>query len=182
MEHIVDTSYLCSPELGPVVAVHFNVSMGYFEAVNMGMWYGAAQNGSYNPQRNRACRPTCAHVGPRGARRYENLLKHTRAIRQPKLRGADQLQNVSPGRQSSVMTEAHSRLRFQLHATPVHLRGGRAAGPWSRVVIIPGFWGIPPLLDLAAPRLAGTIGYKPYFSGIGVQPRSSESSYSAASE
>ena len=131
------------------------------------MWYGAAQNGSYNPQRNgRLPANVRARWDPAG--RYENLLKHTRAIRQPKTAGRRRTPNARLEGNLSPWTEALFAAEvLLLHATPVYYGLGVPQGDGSGVVIIPGFLGT----DLYLMELhgwLGRIGYKPYFSGIGV--------------
>ena len=75
---------------------------------------------------------------------------------------------VQPEANSSLWTEALFGAEILLlHATPVYYGFGVPRGDGSGVVIIPGFLGTDLYLTELHAWLA-RIGYRPYFSGIGI--------------
>jgi triacylglycerol lipase len=94
--------------------------------------------------------------------------KRKTAIRPAKTRGRTNAFRADLGADISPWTEAlfAAEILF-LHATPVYYGFGVPRGDGSAVVIIPGFLGT----DLYLMELHGwleRIGYRPYFSGIGI--------------
>jgi triacylglycerol lipase len=86
----------------------------------------------------------------------------------PKLRSRKQSPQAHPEAETPLWTEALFGAEvLLLHATPVYYGFGVPRGDDSGVVIIPGFLGT----DLYLTELhgwLGRIGYRPYFSGIGI--------------
>ncbi len=96
------------------------------------------------------------------------LRKQKTATRPSKLRSRKQSPQPHPEFDTSMWTEALFGAEvLLLHATPVYYGFGVPRGDNSGVVIIPGFLGT----DLYLTELHGwleRIGYRPYFSGIGI--------------
>jgi pimeloyl-ACP methyl ester carboxylesterase len=94
--------------------------------------------------------------------------KQKKATGSSKARGRKQAHRVDVEAQISPWTEALFAAEILLlHATPVYYGFGVPRGDGSGVVIIPGFLGT----DLYLMELhswLGRIGYRPYFSGIGI--------------
>jgi triacylglycerol lipase len=97
-----------------------------------------------------------------------NLRKQQRAIRPSKRRSTKQLPHPHSEASTSLWTEALFGAEvLLLHATPVYYGFGVPHGDDSGVVIIPGFLAT----DLYLTEIhgwLGRIGYRPYFSGIGI--------------
>jgi len=106
----------------------------------------------------------CADAG----RLRPNLRTQKRATRPSKLRSRKQSPQPHPEASNSLWTEALFGAEvLLLHAMPVYYGFGVPRGDDSGVVIIPGFLGT----DLYLTELhgwLGRIGYRPYFSGIGI--------------
>jgi len=96
------------------------------------------------------------------------LRKQKRATRPSKLRSRKQSPQPHRETKTSLWTEALFGAEvLLLHATPVYYGFGVPRGDDSGVVLIPGFLGT----DLYLTELHGwleRIGYRPYFSGIGI--------------
>jgi triacylglycerol lipase len=96
------------------------------------------------------------------------LRKQKRATSPSKLRSRTQSPQPHPEADASLWTEALFGAEvLLLHATPVYYGFGAPRGDDSAVVLIPGFLGT----DLYLTELhawLGRIGYRPYFSGIGI--------------
>jgi triacylglycerol lipase len=96
------------------------------------------------------------------------LRTQKRATRPSKLRSRKQSPQPHPEASNSLWTEALFGAEvLLLHAMPVYYGFGVPRGDDSGVVIIPGFLGT----DLYLTELhgwLGRIGYRPYFSGIGI--------------
>jgi pimeloyl-ACP methyl ester carboxylesterase len=96
------------------------------------------------------------------------LRTQKRATRPPKLRSRKESPQPHPEANNSLWTEALFGAEvLLLHAMPVYYGFGVPRGDDSGVVIIPGFLGT----DLYLTELhgwLGRIGYRPYFSGIGI--------------
>src|ERR1035441_1218113 len=96
------------------------------------------------------------------------LRKQKKAARPSKLRSRRQSPQPQPEAETSLWTEALFGAEvLLLHATPVYYGFGTPRGDDSGVVLIPGFLGT----DLYLMELhgwLGRIGYRPYFSGIGI--------------
>jgi len=94
--------------------------------------------------------------------------KRTKATPPSRLRSRRQSPQPHPEADNSIWTEALFGAEvLLLHATPVYYGFGVPRGDGSGVVIIPGFLGT----DLYLTELhgwLGRIGYRPYFSGIGI--------------
>jgi triacylglycerol lipase len=94
--------------------------------------------------------------------------KQKRATSSPKNGARQDSAKVQPGAGISFWTEALCAAEvLLLHTTPVYYGLGIPHGDGSGVVIIPGFLGT----DLYLMELhgwLGRIGYRPYFSGIGI--------------
>src|ERR1039458_1580459 len=101
------------------------------------------------------------------------LRKQKTATRPSKLRSRKQSPQPHAEFDTSMWTEALFGAEvLLLHATPVYYGFGVPHGNGSGVVIIPGFLGT----DLYLTELhgwLGRIGYRPYFSGLGIQDRKS---------
>lgn len=93
--------------------------------------------------------------------------KTVRAV-QPKSAGRRHTPRSHPQANTSLWTEALFGAEILLlHATPVYYGLGVPRGDGSGVIIIPGFLGTDLyLMELHA--WLGRIGYRPYFSGIGI--------------
>ena len=96
------------------------------------------------------------------------MRKQKKAARPSKLRSRRQSPQPQPEAETSLWTEALFGAEvLLLHATPVYYGFGTPRGDDSGVVLIPGFLGT----DLYLMELhgwLGRIGYRPYFSGIGI--------------
>jgi triacylglycerol lipase len=96
------------------------------------------------------------------------LRTHKRAEAPSKARIRKRTPRLHPDADNSLWTEALFGAEILLlHATPVYYGFGVPRGDGSAVVIIPGFLGT----DLYLTELHGwlaRIGYRPYFSGIGI--------------
>src|ERR1022692_4653576 len=96
------------------------------------------------------------------------LRKRKKALGSSKSRTREQNQEPDLEPEISPWTEALFAAEvFLLHATPVYYGFGVPRGDGSGVVVIPGFLGT----DLYLMELhgwLGRIGYRPYFSGIGI--------------
>jgi triacylglycerol lipase len=96
------------------------------------------------------------------------LRKQKKATRPSKLSPRKQLPQPHPVTESSIWTEAlFGAELLLLHATPVYYGFGIPRGDGSAVVLIPGFLGTDVYLTELHAWL-GRIGYRPYFSGIGI--------------
>jgi pimeloyl-ACP methyl ester carboxylesterase len=96
------------------------------------------------------------------------LRKRKRATPAPKPRPRNQLDPAVSDSENSIWTEALFGAEvLLLHVAPVYYGFGVPHGDGSAVVIIPGFLGT----DLYLTEIHGwlaRIGYRPYFSGIGI--------------
>lgn len=96
------------------------------------------------------------------------MRKRTRATHPPRTRSQRYSGLPHPEANTSLWTEALFGAEvLLLHATPVYYGFGVPHGDGSGVIIIPGFLGT----DLYLTELHGwlaRIGYRPYFSGIGI--------------
>ena len=96
------------------------------------------------------------------------LRKRKRATPAPKPRPRNQLDPAVSDSENSIWTEALFGAEvLLLHVAPVYYGFGVPHGAGSAVVIIPGFLGT----DLYLTEIHGwlaRIGYRPYFSGIGI--------------
>jgi triacylglycerol lipase len=96
------------------------------------------------------------------------LRKQKKATRPSKLRSRKQSPQPHPQADASLWTEALFGAEvLLLHATPVYYGFGAPRGDDSAVVLIPGFLGTDLYLTELHAWLA-RIGYRPYFSGIGI--------------
>ena len=115
-------------------------------------------------RRDAHARLGCADAGRIQAR----LRTQRRTNGSSKLRSRKQSPQPHPEADNSLWTEALFGAEvLLLHATPVYYGFGVPRGDDSGVVIIPGFLGT----DLYLTELhqwLGRIGYRPYFSGIGI--------------
>ena len=96
------------------------------------------------------------------------MLREQRPKRHTKPRNGTSNGSPDPAFSNSIWTEALFGAEvLLLHATPVYYGFGVPRGDGSAVVIIPGFLGTDVYLTELHGWLA-RIGYRPYFSGIGV--------------
>ena len=109
----------------------------------------------------------CAGRGPELRKKLRRKQKRVRAV-PPKTRRRRRTPRPRPDVSPSLWTEALFGAEILLlHATPVYYGLGVPHGDGSGVVIIPGFLGTDLyLMELHA--WLGRIGYRAYFSGIGI--------------
>jgi triacylglycerol lipase len=111
----------------------------------------------------------CTRVVSADAARSTTKLRAQKTVTRPsKLKSRKQSPQTHSEAETSLWTEALSAAEvLLLHATPVYYGFGVPRGDDSGVVIIPGFLGTDLYLNELHGWL-GRIGYRPYFSGIGI--------------
>jgi triacylglycerol lipase len=121
----------------------------------------------YNPRRKAIARARFRVRGSKGKLR-KKLRARKRDACPTQLRPRNGIPRPHPEAQTHLWSEALVAAEILLlHATPVYYGFGIPHGDGSGVVIIPGFLGT----DLYLMELhgwLGRIGYRPYFSGIGI--------------
>ena len=119
--------------------------------------------GKHTPATSTELKSACMLDGP-----VTKLRKRKKATRPSKLSSRKQSPQPHPEADASIWTEALFGAEvLLLHATPVYYGFGTPRGDDSGVVLIPGFLGT----DLYLTELYAwleRIGYRPYFSGIGI--------------